>query len=221
VTLLLHRIRIDPTDRRAARASAGDHHRMLMKAVGTLPHRAHEGPRQAAGLLFRDEHTRTGRTLIAQSRVPLDGTALGTGYTLEATRDITALLDVLRNGRHLRYRIVAAPVKRLGKTDKPRDLLTRSGERLSSTAHTTALRGAAAEEWWHRKAAEHGLTLHSVNAGDADDATDPRRSVRLPAMRFDGLITIADADAARDALTQGIGRGKAFGLGLLSLAPGE
>ncbi|GAA4898582.1 type I-E CRISPR-associated protein Cas6/Cse3/CasE [Streptomonospora salina] len=221
MTLLLHRIRLDTANRGVARASAGDHHRMLTKALGPLPSSSGQGARQAAGLLFRDETTRAGRCLIVQSQTPLDHSALGPGYTLDASRDISAVLEVLDQEPTLRYRIVAAPVKRLGKTKQQRELRTEDGERLSSKEHTTALRGAAAEEWWQRKAEDHGLGLRSVNAGEAEDTADPRRGIRLPAVCFDGLATVTDPQAARRALTEGIGRGKAFGLGLLSLAPGE
>lgn len=40
------------------------------------------------------------------------------------------------------------------------------------------------------------------------------------AVRFDGLLRITDANAFRETLACGIGPGKAFGFGLLSVAPG-
>jgi len=39
------------------------------------------------------------------------------------------------------------------------------------------------------------------------------------AVRFDGLLRITDADAFRETLIRGIGPAKAFGFGLLSIAP--
>jgi CRISPR system Cascade subunit CasE len=38
-------------------------------------------------------------------------------------------------------------------------------------------------------------------------------------VQFDGLLAIADPEAARGAVLAGIGKGKSYGFGLLSLAP--
>ena len=46
-----------------------------------------------------------------------------------------------------------------------------------------------------------------------------RNQVTLAAVQFDGLLEVVDANALRQALTGGIGRGKAYGCGLLTLAP--
>lgn len=43
--------------------------------------------------------------------------------------------------------------------------------------------------------------------------------VTLATAQFDGLLEVTDADALRAALTAGVGRGKAYGCGLLTLAP--
>ena len=49
----------------------------------------------------------------------------------------------------------------------------------------------------------------------------PRDADRLEflAVRFDGLLTVADPDALYGTVRQGIGSGKGFGFGLFSLAP--
>ena len=44
------------------------------------------------------------------------------------------------------------------------------------------------------------------------------RPKRYHAAQFDGTLTCADAEKLREAVVNGIGRGKAFGMGLLSLA---
>jgi CRISPR system Cascade subunit CasE len=46
-----------------------------------------------------------------------------------------------------------------------------------------------------------------------------RIQVTLATAQFDGLLEVTDADALRAALTSGVGRGKAYGCGLLTLAP--
>ncbi len=45
-----------------------------------------------------------------------------------------------------------------------------------------------------------------------------RLQVTLSTAQFDGVLTVVDADRLREALTAGIGRGKAYGCGLMTLA---
>jgi CRISPR-associated protein Cas6/Cse3/CasE subtype I-E len=53
------------------------------------------------------------------------------------------------------------------------------------------------------------LRMKPVERGQAD---------AFNAALFDGLLTCTNATLLRDAVVNGIGRGKAFGMGLLSLA---
>ena len=41
--------------------------------------------------------------------------------------------------------------------------------------------------------------------------------VKLLGVTYEGLLTVTDAEKFREALTGGIGRGKAYGLGLLTV----
>lgn len=44
------------------------------------------------------------------------------------------------------------------------------------------------------------------------------RRVTLQIVQFDGVLEVADVSALRRALTQGLGAGKGYGCGLLTLA---
>ena len=46
-----------------------------------------------------------------------------------------------------------------------------------------------------------------------------QKAMRYNGGLFDGMLRVEDPDAARDAITRGIGPAKAFGFGLLSIAP--
>lgn len=46
------------------------------------------------------------------------------------------------------------------------------------------------------------------------------RAISLYAVRFEGILTVTDPDTFRTTVATGIGSAKAFGFGLLSLAPG-
>ena len=57
-----------------------------------------------------------------------------------------------------------------------------------------------------------------LSFGKHDDAgPGRRRQVTLRQARFDGTLRVVDAAVLRTALVQGIGRGKAYGCGLLTL----
>lgn len=43
--------------------------------------------------------------------------------------------------------------------------------------------------------------------------------IKLATARFDGVLEVLDADLLKRALVKGIGHGKGFGCGLLTLAP--
>ena len=75
--------------------------------------------------------------------------------------------------------------------------------------------------WLERKGTLHGFM---VVAADVSESALPdvfrrgKSRVTLPAFRFTGALTVTDPAAFAHALTAGIGRGKAFGCGLVTLA---
>ncbi|MFJ3339322.1 type I-E CRISPR-associated protein Cas6/Cse3/CasE [Streptomyces sp. NPDC086766] len=82
----------------------------------------------------------------------------------------------------------------------------------------------------HTRQPHHGdryhLTVHDKRALTFDKSRNPnapagRRNtpVSLVTVTFDGLLEITDPDLMRRTLTQGIGKAKAYGCGLLTLAP--
>ncbi|WP_042281862.1 type I-E CRISPR-associated protein Cas6/Cse3/CasE [Nocardiopsis alba] len=209
---------------RAAFANAGELHRMLIGlASSQLGEETMPSPRRHAGLLFRVDEGHTGPALLVQSHERLDLTRVD-GIGEAAERDLSPFLDGLEKGREVRYRLAAAPSKRLGKSEKNAERLgdrARPGVR----AYTRPLYGEDAERWWLDRAEGHGLESRQVLSTGLGPALDPgksgRRGVRLQVTRFDGYAVITDPDAVRRAVVEGVGRGKSFGCGLLSLASAE
>lgn len=88
-------------------------------------------------------------------------------------------------------------------------------------------------EWFSKKAMDHGFKVHTVRALhvgwgagiDPDrkaadhDAAPGGRSMKFRSALLEGTLTVEDADKFREAIAHGIGPGKAFGFGLLSVAP--
>lgn len=216
MTVWLTRIVPDPrsADARRDLASAVGMHRRLM---GLFPHDAGPDSRARFGVLFRTEDTPAGPHILMQSTHQPDATQLPDSYGTSLSRPLDALLDALRPGLPLRYRCVASPVRKPGAT-------TRAAYNLPAVL---PLHGAAADEWWTRQADTAGikpLTLHSQPLDAARGIRGTRGSgkeqhVRHARIRFDGTAAIIDPDLLRTKITEGIGRGKAYGCGLLSIAP--
>ncbi|MFF1378718.1 type I-E CRISPR-associated protein Cas6/Cse3/CasE [Streptomyces sp. NPDC058308] len=51
------------------------------------------------------------------------------------------------------------------------------------------------------------------------DDRSPNRRVHVVTVTFDGRLVVTDADALRRTLTRGLGKAKAYGCGLMTLAP--
>ncbi|MFE4775974.1 type I-E CRISPR-associated protein Cas6/Cse3/CasE [Streptomyces sp. NPDC056713] len=180
-------------------------------------------PRQQAGLLFRLETDQRVPTLYVQTRQTPLTQRLPTGYGTADTRDLTPLLTHLQTGRHIRYRITASPTARIGNNPPPRHRDPRPGHRPTTLPRgaITPLHGPDALQWWHRRARQAGLTLttttHTPRPFRRPRGAPPGPHHHL--VQFDGTAHISDPHALATALTDGIGRGRAYGAGLLSLAP--
>ncbi|QDQ98569.1 type I-E CRISPR-associated protein Cas6/Cse3/CasE [Tomitella fengzijianii] len=137
------------------------------------------------------------------------------------TRDYRPLLDGLCAGDQYNFRLVGNPTHR-GKDSRGVTKVF---------AHVTV---AQQEHWLLRKAELHGFSLTAPAAeGDGSGFPGPmmvadrqtrrfRRSgssVEVGTARFDGVLEVTDPDALRMALCHGIGRAKAYGCGLMTLAP--
>jgi len=86
-----------------------------------------------------------------------------------------------------------------------------------------ALTGPAAVQWWQNQASQAGLKLDTIHATHLDAATGTKgpdkQRIHNARTRFEGTALISDPVLLRQRVEEGIGRGKAYGCGLLSLAP--
>lgn len=219
MTLWLTRIVPSPSSREAHRDLGGNdqgirlHQRMLQMFPDGI-----EGPARAAfGVLFRAEETPRGLQILLQSHEAPDPSRLPDAYGNVETRSLDGMLSNLRKGAIVNYRCVASPVRKPGAA-------AREAYKLPPVV---ALSGNAAIEWWERQSTAAGLEPLHINAhplatvrgsrGHKDPAAKQR--VQHSRTQFDGTARVLDADLLREKLAAGIGRGKAYGCGLLTLAP--
>jgi len=149
-----------------------------------------------------------------------------------ACKEITSTYQQLQNDQVLSFRLRANPTKRIAKSLKGKRVgLLREKEQLA---------------WLIRKGQEREkgqaggfeLLTKCIKDENGEIQQIPRVNVQPEgkqnwhkkegghshntthlAVRFDGLLRITDAEAFRQTLARGIGPAKAFGFGLLSIAP--
>ena len=129
------------------------------------------------------------------------------------TKDYIPLLERVQTGSMWRFRLVANPTK---------SCLSELGKRGKVHAHISV---SHQKEWLQNRADKHGFSLeedqftvvHSqwniFRKGNAQAS-----KVRLLAVTYEGILTVTDTEQFCKALTEGIGRGKAYGMGLLTIA---
>ncbi|MFR9795115.1 type I-E CRISPR-associated protein Cas6/Cse3/CasE [Streptomyces sp. MS06] len=209
-TGVIARIRLNPYSRAVQRdlRDATHMHRTVMRLA---PDDLGDAPRRTAGLLYRVDETTTASTLLIQGNT-IDPGRLPADYGHADVKDLAPMFAALREGLAVNYRIVLNPVKR------ERLPLQQKGRR----GRIIPLAGPEADHWWRQRAADAGLQLHVLtptNLAPARARGADAPSMRHSLVRYDGTATITDPQALTQAVLTGIGRGKAYGAGLLSLAP--
>ncbi|MGI5346641.1 type I-E CRISPR-associated protein Cas6/Cse3/CasE [Streptomyces sp. CA-250714] len=211
-TAYLTRIHLNPRNGRVRRdlADAGQLHKTLMRL---MPDHLGDSARADSGLLFRLDETDTGPVVLAQSRTTPDPGRLPDGYGQAQVRDLTPMFHALSEGMQVRYRIAANTCKRLRPTPE-------EAAKGRTRGKLKALSGQEAADWWHRRAETAGLNLLTIQPTHLSTL----RSRAEPGMahavnRFDGQATVTDLQAVITAVLAGIGKGRSYGAGLLSLAP--
>lgn len=220
-TAYLTRIQLSPRSRDAAR-DLGDAQNLHRRVLSLIPDQLGDATRTAAGVLFRLERTPGAHTLLIQSTAPLNLDALPVGYaTATDDRNLARLLDWIAPGNHVRYRIDAVPMRSIPNHETDTNGRRKRGKRIP-------IHGADATAWWHRHAeiACLATTPDQILTTPQPDltgwkTTDDDRRIRVGGRitRFEGNATITNPEALRIATLQGIGRNRAYGAGLLSIAP--
>ena len=159
--------------------------------------------------------------VVASERPDLTHLVEQAGWPTSATWETTTydeFLGRLAEGQVWRFRLTANPVHRLPQGPGLRGKVI------------PLVKISQQEDWLRRKSTGWGFTLAGspngvlVTARAQDDFTrtspggGPRERVTITRTRFDGVLTVTDPDPLRDALARGMGRAKAYGCGLMTLA---
>jgi CRISPR system Cascade subunit CasE len=133
--------------------------------------------------------------------------------------DYTPFLDRIVDGQEYHFRLTANPVRSLARWES--DGTPRRGQRVE---HRTA---SAQLDWLLRRMPRLGLAPVATAAGDADVAIVGRERLRfrkqghevtIATATYEGTVRVTEPALLRKALGTGVGPGKAYGCGLLTLA---
>jgi len=210
--MYLSRLILNPRSHRTQQELAAPYemHRTIMSAFP-------ENLANSERVLFRvdvDRHTGI-PTVLVQSQQPADWSALqaADGYLLAS--------DSLGkpNPAQKQFELSVAAGQRLAFRLRANPSFKRDGRRLAW------LREEDQRAWLDRKAEAGGFRVLSLLVIPEGMVTSEKHSVEAShrmsvySVRFDGLLMVTDSEKFRDTLAAGIGPAKAFGFGLLSVAP--
>ncbi|CAM3867842.1 type I-E CRISPR-associated protein Cas6/Cse3/CasE [Nocardiopsis rhodophaea] len=231
--MFLSKIPLNVMSRTVRRDHADVHemHRTLMSAFDEVD--GEGAPRRHNGLLWRLEGDGRSRALLVQSCERPDWTRLPAGYAAGRVqvKCLQPALAAIHAGRRLAFRLVANPTR---STPPPGDETGKRGRGKRKPIHDPEQQ----VNWLIRQGERHGFAIPAATDGGPDVMASPmppyigRKSDHRPTARpdarlkitvlpvsYDGRLIVTDPEAFTAAFKDGIGRAKAYGCGLLSLAP--
>ncbi len=130
------------------------------------------------------------------------------------SRDYTPLLERITEGSVWQFRLCANPTY----SEK------RAGERGKIHAHRTPEHQM---DWLIRQAEHHGFCVTKDSFAVTENrwyhfmkGNGSKKEVRLLAVTYEGSLRVTNAERFREVLQSGLGREKAYGMGLLTIVRG-
>lgn len=230
--LFLSRLVLDPMQRQVQRDLA-DCYAMHQRILSAFPdeiadeyHGHQRHARELLGVLYRVEQHRDGSLIaLVQSRAVPDWSRLPSGYLLvqpAAVKRLDGAYAAVQAGMTFVFRLRANPVKRISQRNATQGERWR-GKRVDLRREEDQI------AWLARKGEAAGFTLLSVRtrpelydvramrSAAAHGSRPNTGRLTFGAVVLEGHLRVTDPDAFRTALETGIGSGKAFGFGLLSV----
>lgn len=233
--MYLTRLRLNParTGARKLLSSPQRMHAAVLAGFPDLPS-AGSGEGRVLWRVDRDAKAKAFLCVVSQDRPDYTHVVEQAGWpTLEGgweTRDYTPFLEKLAAGGMWTFRLTANPVHKVRSRNNQADTKT--------TPHITPYHQA---EWLLERQEKAGFRVVRKTAGGSPpNGADERelrvhgqhrfefrkkpgddRPVSLSSVIFDGRLEVTDPERLRRTLTHGLGRAKAYGCGLMTLAPME
>jgi CRISPR system Cascade subunit CasE len=181
-------------------------HALHQRIMQGFPDENRENSRADWNVLYRQEIDSP--VVLVQSTVEPDWVKLPERYLEKhKIKPLNDVLNHLAKGERLQFRLKANPSKRSKETGK-----------------TIAITGRAEQvSWLERKGEQNGFQLLGLDVIPVPNLYGRKSSnpgaIKIVSALYQGTLEILDAEAFKQAVRHGIGRGRSYGCGLLSLAP--
>jgi CRISPR system Cascade subunit CasE len=223
--LYLSRLTLNPL-RREVQRDLADCYAMHRRLLSAFPDEGGaSNARDCFQVLYRVEIVREQPTVLVQSGVEPDWSHLPADYLWRDAEQkrIDAFYGQLRDGMVLRFRLAANPTRRISARNAT-ETERWHGKRVG-------VRGEKEQLAWLQRKGEHGgfavlsartsPAVSDVRVAPGATITGVRKAtgrISLEAVCFEGRLRVTESDRFRQIVAKGIGSGKAFGMGLLSVA---
>lgn len=180
-------------------------HKLHQRIMQGFPDEEPDRPRENWHILFRQEPDSD--VVLVQSEIEPDWSKLPEGYLSDcAVKSVEFSPAQLGSGQLLQFRLKANPSKRDQKTRKTIGLF-RQADQLA---------------WLERQASRCGFKLHGVNVIPSPNVFGRKGKgaapIKITTALYQGILEVTEPSQFQQMLQQGIGRGKSYGCGLLSIA---
>ena len=232
--MFLSKLILNPRDRqvRSDLARPYEMHRTLWNRFPSL-RRDQASSANLDRILFRVDADRHGSNpfVLVQSDIEPDWTSLPAGYQPEPVKSLELSFAI---GQRLRFRLRANPTKKVGSASKSERLagVKKNGKRVALFHENDQITWLIEKgqhggfslpgQWREEKGIQFpNFRVDAVTEGWVRCGKDEHRDGEFLAVRFDGVLTVADPATFCKTLIAGIGSAKGFGFGLLSIARAE
>lgn len=188
-------------------------HKKFSRFFQEIPGGPCDNARQQMGVLFRVEHD---VILVQSNQAPRTGIP---GYEVMATKDVSSNYDAIKPDTLYRFRLEANTSIRAGDEDS-QDWIPEAEESNLKTLRKTKRVGCGnypARAKWFEAACRRSGIMPEAYFMDALAPLKVGATGFLEVTRFDGHLKVTDRERFLRAIREGIGQGKAYGLGLLSI----
>lgn len=170
-------------------------HRSILLMFPDFPGGGAPNARERLGVLFRVEAP----VILMQSKLAPVDTRMPAGYKITATKEVSSSYSGIKAGSEYRFRLEANVCYRA--TDTRRRMSLDTDEEIKT--------------WLFRKGNMGGFEI--LDYGSETLPPIKARKGQFHAIRFDGVLKVVSTEPFTKALYDGIGPGKVYGLGLLSV----
>lgn len=180
-------------------------HQRIMQAFPDEENR--DRPREDWHILFRHEPEPYRDVVLVQSEIEPDWSKLPDQYLqCEAVKEVEFTADRLATNNIFQFRLRANPSKRDNTTKKTVGFYKRQDQLA----------------WLERQADRCGFRLLSVDVIPSPNVFGIKKKgaapIRITTALFQGVLEVTAPEPFLSVVQQGIGRGKSYGCGLLSIA---